>query len=247
VKDGNLNLSKHYFSRTVEFCLFLGLPTAVAFLILAEPIQITLFQRGAFDMHDAYLSSIALMSMAVGIPAFVVGKAFVTVLFAHQDTKAAVKIAAMTALTSTGLGFIFVELSKWLFPEHIDVLGVISCAFSTSLAGWVNLYMLRRALKKRSMLWLEDAAMKNIKSMVIAALAMAVVLLGAVFALGNVYQSHSEILRLGAMAVTCGAGGLTYVGLCFKLGALKLSDVKSFLKRAPKDSTIEAASEAGSA
>jgi hypothetical protein len=76
---------------------------------------------------------------------------------------------------------------------------------------------------------------------------MAVVLLGAIFALGHVYESHSEILRLGAMAVTCGAGGLTYVGLCFKLGALKLSDVKSFLKRAPKDSTITAASEAGSA
>jgi len=234
IKENNIEQSKHYFSRTLEFCLLLGLPTAIAFLILAEPIQITLFQRGEFTMADAHASAYALMSMAVGIPAFVVGKAFVTVLFAHQDTKAAIKISAATAITSTGLGFTFVQLAKWLAPENLEILGVIACALSTSLAGWVNVYLLRRALRKRGHFWLDEACKKNITHMVLAATAMTVVLLIAKQIVGDVFFAPNNLHRLLALVFICGLGSSTYMILCFRLGTLKISDVKTFLKRAPK-------------
>ena len=207
----------------------------MAFFILAEPIQITLFQRGEFTMQDAHLSAYALMSMAVGIPAFVVGKAFVTVLFAHQDTKAAVKIAATTAITSTGLGFLFVQLSKMFFPAHLDVLGVISCAFSTSIAGWVNVALLHHKLRERGQVWIDDACKKNTRSLIIAAAAMAVVLLALMQFVGQVFMADNHLYRLAAMALVSGLGASVYIILSFRLGALKLADVKSFLSRAPKD------------
>lgn len=229
VKQNDTVQAAHYLSRTVEFCLFLGLPTALAFLILAEPIQITLFQRGEFTYEDARASARALMAMALGIPAFVVAKSFVTVLFAHQDTKTALKVSLLVTFTNIALAFLLI----WpLMPLNA---GHVAIALATSAAGWLNVILLARVLKKRGDFALDENCKKNVTQMLIAAGVMALALLVMLNLTQDVFSGFSELLRLATLGSICAVGGAIYIGLCFKLGALKWSDVKSFLKPVPKD------------
>lgn len=229
VKQSDTQQSQHYLSRTIEFCLFLGLPTALAFLILAEPIQITLFQRGEFTYEDARQSARALMAMALGIPAFVVAKSFVTVLFAHQDTKTALKVSLVVTVTNILLAFLLI------WPLMPFGAGHVAIALATSGAGWLNVILLGRVLKKRENFFIDDACKKNVFQMLIAAAAMAILLLVLANITQNIFSGFSEFLRLITLGAICGIGGATYIGLCFKLGALKWSDVKGFLKPVPKE------------
>lgn len=233
VKENNMMQAKHYLSRTIEFCLFLGLPTALAFLILAEPIQITLFQRGQFTYEDARASARALMAMAIGIPAFVVAKSFVTVLFAHQDTKTALKVSLIVTFTNIALAFLLI------WPMREFNAGHVAIALATSAAGWLNVILLGRALKKHAHFGLDDNCKKNIQQMLVATGAMALVLLVLQNITQDVFTGFSEFLRLATLGAICGIGGAVYIGLCFRLGALKWSDVKSFLKPAPKDPDMQ--------
>ncbi len=82
---------------------------------------------------------------------------------------------------------------------------------------------------------IDENCKKNITQMLIAAGTMAVVLLLLRNVTQDVFTGFSEFLRLATLAVICAIGGGIYLGLCFKLGALKWSDVKSFLKPVPKD------------
>lgn len=232
VKQNDVAQSTHYLSRTIEFCLFLALPTALAFLILADPIQITLFQRGEFTMADAHLSAMALMAMALGIPAFVVGKSFITVLFAHQDTKTALKISLITTAFSTSLAFLLIWPLRPLGVGHVGI------ALATSSAGWLNVYLLGRTLRQKEKFWIDDNCKRNVGRMLMSVGAMAIVLLLFQQITTQIFAGDRQFLRLITLGGICAIGGGIYIGLCFKLGALRWQDVKTFLKPVPKDPSI---------
>ena len=183
-------------------------------------------------MANAHASAQALMAMALGIPAFVVGKSFITVLFAHQDTKAALKISLITTAFSTALAFLLIWPLKPLGVGHVGI------ALATSSAGWLNVYLLGRALRKRENFWIDDNCKRNVARMLMAAGAMAIVLVVFQQITTNVFMGDRQLLRLATLGGICALGGGIYIALCFRLGALRWQDVKTFLKPVPKDPSI---------
>ena len=96
LKAGNLTEASNLQNRSVEFTLFLTLPAAAALLTMSEPIVRVLYERGAFTPEDTLLVSSILAIFGLGLPAFVLIKAFTPGYFAREDTKTPMIFAAIS-------------------------------------------------------------------------------------------------------------------------------------------------------
>jgi putative peptidoglycan lipid II flippase len=73
-------------SRALELAVALALPAMLGLIVLSEPIVRLLFEHGAFTAADTQSTSIALVFLALGLPAQVLVKALSPAFFAREDT-----------------------------------------------------------------------------------------------------------------------------------------------------------------
>ncbi|PIW64834.1 MAG: murein biosynthesis integral membrane protein MurJ, partial [Candidatus Omnitrophica bacterium CG12_big_fil_rev_8_21_14_0_65_50_5] len=97
------------FKKTLVFFLenifFIMIPTTVIFLLTAQPVIRSLFERGAFDAYSTTITSSALMFYALGLTSFAATKMLVTAFYALQDTKTPVKVATLCLILTVILNF----------------------------------------------------------------------------------------------------------------------------------------------
>ncbi len=165
-------------AHAFEVAFGLAVPSAVAFVVLAEPIAASLFERGAFGPEDAAAVAAALAAMAAGLPGHVLEKVLGAISFGHQDTRSPMR-AALAGLAST------IVLAFLLFPRNAQV-GV---AAAIAVSGWVGASLLGVALWRRGWIALDPAAGRRLLAILIAALVM-----------GAVIMAADELLRLGSAA-----------------------------------------------
>lgn len=116
----------------------LGLPAAVALMLLASPILSTLFQYGAYDAHAVDMAAMSLRALAFGLPAFMFAKGLAAVFYAHQDMKTPVKWASLALLVNALSSIVFMQ-----FWAHAGI------AFGSALAAWFNVFGLYHAMGKK--------------------------------------------------------------------------------------------------
>src|SRR5918996_2851652 len=114
-------------NRAIEFGLLFSLPAAVALCLLSEPIIRVLFERGRFGPEDTLRTAGALAAFAVGLPAFVLVKAFTPGFFAREDTRTPLIIAVVSIVVNVALNLVF------LYGTALAQVGI---ALATSLSGW---------------------------------------------------------------------------------------------------------------
>lgn len=130
------------FRRTLDWglraTLVFGLPAAVGLGLLAGPMIATLFQSDVFSANDVRMAQQSLMAYSVGLPAFFIIKVLAPGYYARQDTKTPVKygVIAMAANMVMNLALI-VPL------QHAGL------ALATSLAAYLNAYLLYRGLRQQ--------------------------------------------------------------------------------------------------
>ncbi len=134
----DIDTLKKTFSYGIKVLLFMTIPAMIGLIVLREPIIKLLFQRGAFSLFDAKMTSSALLCYLVGLWAFALVRVFVAMFYALQDTKTPVKIAIISIIFNIIISFI---LMKYLFHNGL--------ALATSLSSILNLCMLSYALKKK--------------------------------------------------------------------------------------------------
>jgi len=127
-------------NMAVEVALQLTLPAAVGLIVLAYPIINLIYGHGHFTKMDVAATAPALAAFATGLPAYVLGKVFVTSFFARQDTKTPVKIAILCVATN-----LFLNLILMRFFAHVGM------AIATSIAAWLNTGLLVLALRRRGL------------------------------------------------------------------------------------------------
>ncbi|WP_404415243.1 murein biosynthesis integral membrane protein MurJ [Marinospirillum sp.] len=125
----------------VRMVLLIGLPAALALVLLAEPLLITLFQYGAMTAVDVEMSALALRAYALGLLAFMLIKVLAPGYFARQNTRTPVTIAikAMTANMVFNL-ILIVPLA------HAGL------ALATAASAFLNAGLLARGLRKEGVL-----------------------------------------------------------------------------------------------
>src|SRR6185369_636415 len=147
-------LSRHHAAGEVEqgaaamddaigLSMALTVPAAIAYLVMPYFIIDATVTRGAFTHADAHRTAEVLRQFAWGVPAFVLAKVFTPPFFARQDTRRPMQYAVTSVVVNTILGAtLFFTLPRF----GID--GVIGMGVATSLAGWMNVFMLSSTLAR---------------------------------------------------------------------------------------------------
>jgi integral membrane protein MviN len=94
------------FSATLDWAirmiLLVGLPAALALMILAEAILYALFQYGEYLSIDVYMSSFSLRAYTLGLVAFMLIKVLASGYFSRQDTRTPVRIGIIAMVVNMG-------------------------------------------------------------------------------------------------------------------------------------------------
>jgi len=208
-------------SRAVEFSLLLSLPAAAAFLVMAGPIVSLLFQHGRFDAQATAAVSALVAVYGLGLPAFVLIKAFIPAFFAREDTRTPMIFAAIAVAVN-------VTLAVTLFP----LLSAKGIAIAEITAGWVNALLLLASLLRRGHWQIERLVLKRLAVFLLSAALMALALHYAcrVFA-AALAPAAPYMQRAGLLAALCAAAAPGYFALVFLADKTGLALVKKALKR----------------
>jgi len=123
--------SPERFARTLDWAirmiLLIGLPAALALMVLAEPLIATLFHYGEMTARDVLMAAMSLRAYAFGLLAFMLIKVLAPGYFARQNTQTPVKIAVKAMVANMVLNLILI----WPL-DHVGL------ALATSLSAFLN-------------------------------------------------------------------------------------------------------------
>ena len=127
---------------------FFVTPSAVAFLTLGDVIAAALFETGRFTSRDAVFVWGILAGSSFGLLATTLARLYSSTYYALRDTRTPLRYALVHVAVATLLGYV----GAIMVPPMIGVdpiWGTAGLAAAASMAGWIELWLLRRSLNRR--------------------------------------------------------------------------------------------------
>jgi putative peptidoglycan lipid II flippase len=134
--------------RGLRQIAFFVVPSAMAFLALGDIIAAALLQTGRFRHEDAVYVWGILAGSAVGLLASTLGRLYSSAYYALRDTRTPLRYAIVRVVLTTVLGYVFAVM----LPPRLGiplVWGAAGLTASAGLAGWVEMFLLRRTMNTR--------------------------------------------------------------------------------------------------
>nr|WP_091361871.1 murein biosynthesis integral membrane protein MurJ [Amphritea atlantica] len=195
--------STEHFSRTLDWAmrmvLLIGLPAAMALLVLAEPLIATLFHYGEMADRDVTMAAMSLRAYACGLLAFMLIKVLAPGYFSRQDTKTPVKIGIVAMVVNMVLNLILI----WPLAHA-------GLALATTLSAFLNAGLLLRGLLKEGVFTWQSGWFKWLLQVGVANLAM----IGFLLLLAGSAEQWLRFdmwQRVSHMAVLVGGGATVYL------------------------------------
>ncbi|HEV2504815.1 MAG TPA: murein biosynthesis integral membrane protein MurJ [Mesorhizobium sp.] len=222
LKSGNMVEAANLQNRSVEFTLFMTLPAAAALLVLSDPIVRLLYERGAFAANNSTPTVAAILAVfGLGLPAFVLIKAFTPGYFAREDTRTPMIFAAISVVVN-------VAVALTLFPS----MGAPGIAVASAVAGWLNAVMLLAVLIRRGHWGRDIPLLKRIPRLVLAAALMGVALYcGAHWFAAELSSTSHLATKAITLTALCAAGAVIYFVVAFAIGGADLGMIRRNIKR----------------
>jgi len=162
--------SQSHFRETLDwalrFVMILGVPAAIALIVLAAPLLTVIFHYGEMSQQDVLMAAASLWAYASGLMAFMLIKVLAPGYFSRQDMKTPVRVGIYAMVAN----MLFNLLLIWPF-SHTGL------ALATALSSWLNAFWLYRGLIKRGVFKLSPGWGSFLLRVLIAVCAMVVVLL----------------------------------------------------------------------
>jgi putative peptidoglycan lipid II flippase len=221
------NLSRHHvaqstqaFSQTLDWALkmilLIAVPAAVALILLAEPILVTLFYYGeVMTIRDMAMASLSLKAYAAGLIAFMLIKVLAPGFFARQDMRTPVRIGVIAMVMNMLFNLLLV------IPLHSYwQVGHLGLAAATSLSAFLNAILLYFALRKQGIYEPIQGWLRFFIRLAIAVLVMLLVLIQLSNALGGLesFYSFNWTQRVGYIGLLCGAGFVGFAASLLLMG-----------------------------
>jgi putative peptidoglycan lipid II flippase len=127
---------------------FFVVPSAVAFLTLGDVIVGALYQTGAFTRAMTVYVWAILAGSAVGLLASTWGRLYAATYYALQDTRTPLRFGIVRVALTIVLGYLVaipLPLQLGIDPRW----GAAGLTASAGMAGWIEFFLLRRALERR--------------------------------------------------------------------------------------------------
>jgi putative peptidoglycan lipid II flippase len=218
LRAGEEDRARDALSRGMEFALALTVPSAVALVVIAEPIVSVLFERGAFGRLDAVNTALALAIYGAGLPAFVLHKVLQPLYFAREDTRTPFRYAVNSM-------FVNAAVAVGLMP----FIGFIAAALGTTLAAWAMVWQLWRGARPMGDSARPDARFRDrIWRISVAAAAMGLALWFLAQALEPMIYGPGRALALLALVA---GGTVVYFGIGIAIGAFRPTDLRAAMRR----------------
>ncbi len=137
----HVNAKGDGFSQTMDWgvksILLLGAPAMMGLIVLAQPMLMVLFMRGAFGISDVEMASYSLIAYGTGLLSFMMIKVLAPGYYSRQDTKTPVKYGIIAMASNMVFNIIFA------IPY-----GYVGLAIATSLSALLNATLLYRGLHR---------------------------------------------------------------------------------------------------
>jgi putative peptidoglycan lipid II flippase len=214
--------TKDLFSRSVEYVLILCLPCAFGLLLAAEPLIQTIFEHGAFTADDTRSTTLVMMAYALGLPAYVLTRIYNAAFYAQKDTWTPVKISMITTAANIILSILLA------FP-----FGVMGIALSTSVCGWILLYLLLVAARRSTLpLYMDERLSRNLPKIFFSCGLLITGLVMMRYGFDYISPSaDSWALRAAELVALIAVSFSLYFPALFFTRAIRTADVKRYLTR----------------
>ncbi|MEP1471498.1 MAG: murein biosynthesis integral membrane protein MurJ [Halieaceae bacterium] len=217
------NLSAHnaaargeQFATTLDWAvrsvLLIAVPAALALLLLAEPILITLFQYGALTPGDVDMAALSLRAYSLGLAAFMLIKVLAPGFYARKDMMTPVSIGIKAMVANMVLNLLFVLPLMYFYN-----VGHVGLALATSVAAYLNAGLLFRGLRREGVFRFQPGWGIYSGRLLAATAGMALVVVWLVPD-NSVWLAWDWTQRAMQILLVCGAGVGVYVGLHLLLG-----------------------------
>ncbi len=189
----------------VRMVLLVAVPAALALVVLARPVLVTLFQYGELQPRDVDMAALSLRAYSLGLLAFMLIKVLAPGFYARQDMVTPVSIGIRAMIANMVLNLLFV-----IPLAHYWGVGHMGLALATSVSAWLNALLLLRGLLREGVFVRQPGWGAFILRLLLASAAM---LLAALWACPapEVWAGWDWSRRGLQMALVVSAGGGAYL------------------------------------
>ena len=214
IKNNNYEEINNLQNRSLELCLFLSIPAAVALILASEQIITSLFGYGSFNNESVTNTAIALTFFAFGVPAFSILKIFSNYFFARDDTK-----------TPFYLSIISVILNILISVSFFNKIGFVIIPIATSISSWINVFLHFYFIKKRNLHNFDSTFVYKFPRMILSVVVMGMVLylLLGLFSDKFIYNESWKFIYLFIIVII---SLISYFLISNFSGAFKFKDIK---------------------
>lgn len=214
-KRGNMQEAQNIQEDSIFLACFLGLPSAVALFILANPIIEILFQRGQFTPENTLHVANILKIYSIALPFFIMSKILQTIFYAKKDTKTPMKNSLYCLIINIIFSFSLVFV---IGANGIAIATTISAAFAT-----VSLF---HKLLKEKIFYFSDAMQVKLLKTLYTSIIMGIL----IYSTDLLCQKYgmTAILRL---VLPSALGGAIFLALSFLLGIVSVEEIMAFVKK----------------
>ena len=132
------------FSRALDWglrlLLLIGVPAALGLAIFSMPLITTAFAYGKFSLNDILQTQKSLITLSLGVPAFMMVKVLASAFYAQQNINTPVKVGAIAML-----------VNSILCACLIQPLAHAGLTLASSIAGYLNFGVLLTLLIRRNL------------------------------------------------------------------------------------------------
>ena len=200
--------SPREFPATLDWAIrlnvLIGLPAALALIVLATPILSTLFEHGETTARDIAMSAWAMRAYALGLIGFKMIKILAPGFYSRQDMKTPVRIAVISVVAAQVM-----NVSFMLVFHKVWSMGHLGLALATALAAYINSGLLFRALRKQGIYRYARGWGRFVVQVLLANAAM-VLLLCALLRVWPDWSNYTWQYRSLYLVIMCSTGVAVY-------------------------------------
>ena len=213
IQSGNKKKIDFIQNKSLELCLFLSLPAALALLIASEEITSSLFGYGSFDLESVKNSSRALFYFALGLPAFSMIKIFSSFLFARHNTKIPFYFSIFSVILN-------ITISLYFFNK----IGFIIIPIATTISSWINAFFLLIYLNNKNYFSLSLNFFKYFLKISISTIITCFIFfyLIEIFSNNLSYESEYKLISIICLVIVT---FIIYILISILTKAFKISDI----------------------